>query len=281
VEISGEIMQDSKYCVYLHRRKDTNDIFYVGQGTLKRPYVTTRKLKAWNDLVKQAGGFIVEIIEDSLSKEAAIALESIKIEEYKKSVVNLQTSSSKTKELDYDTFNQKFYIDETSPSGLRFRVNVYAGKNYNSLVNSKDSVAGILSPDGSWSITHKNKSVKVHRVIYLLANKSIDSSKIIDHINGNPSDNSLKNLRQVCSKVNRRNLKIDKRNSTGVTGVSSTIKNTYRASVLDESGVRLEKSFSISKYGKEEAFRLACEWRKEQIEQLNANGAGYTERHGT
>jgi hypothetical protein len=274
-------MQDNKYCVYLHRRKDTNQIFYVGQGTSKRPYVATRKLKAWNDLVSKSGGFIVEIIADSLSKEQAVEIELVKIEEYKDLIVNLQTSSSKTKELDYNTFNQKFYVDETSPSGLRFKIDVYAGKNYRSLINSKDSVAGILSPDGSWSITHEKKPVKVHRVIYLLVNKSIDSSKIIDHINGNPSDNSLNNLRQVCSKVNRRNLKIDKRNSTGVTGVSLTVKNTYRASVLDESGLRLEKSFSISKYGKDKAFHLACQWRKERIEELNAQGAGYTARHGT
>lgn len=274
-------MQDNKYCVYLHRRKDNNEIFYAGQGTLKRPYCATRKLKAWNKVVKEAGGFIVEIIKDSLSKEEALKLETEVIQEYKSSLVNLVTSSSTTKELDYDTFNQKFYIDESSPSGLRFKIDVYAGKNYCSLSNPKDSIAGVKSADGSWHITHERKGVKVHRIIYLLANKTIDSSKIIDHINGNPSDNSLANLRQVSHEANRRNLKIDKRNSTGVTGISGDMKGTYRASVTDMRGIRLSKSFSISKYGKEEAFRLACQWRKEQIEQLNANGAGYTDRHGT
>lgn len=274
-------MQDNKYCVYLHRRKDNNEIFYAGQGTLKRPYCATRKLKAWNKVVKEAGGFIVEIIKDSLSKEDALKLEIEMIQQYKDSLVNLTTSSSTTKELDYETFNQKFYIDESSPSGLRFKIDVYAGKNYCSLSNAKDSIAGVKSADGSWSITHEKRPVKVHRIIYLLANKVVDSSKVIDHINGNPSDNSMINLREVSYKENRRNLKIDKRNLTGVTGVSLHSNNTYRSSVTDIKGGRLTKSFSISKYGKEEAFRLACQWRKEQIEQLNANGAGYTDRHGT
>jgi hypothetical protein len=280
--MQGEIMQDeNRYCVYLHRRKDNNEIFYVGQGTIKRPYSATRKLKAWNTVVKDAGGFIVEIVKDCLSKEDALELEIEIIQEYKGSLVNLITSSSITKELDYETFNQKFFIDETSPSGLRFKIDVYAGKNYCSLSNAKNSVAGVKIVDGSWSITHEKRPVKVHRIVYLLANKKIDSSKVIDHINGNPSDNTIMNLREVSCKENRRNLKIDKRNLTGATGVSLHSNNTYRSSVTDLKGVRLTKSFSSSKYGEEEAFRLACQWRKEQIEQLNADGAGYTDRHGT
>ena len=36
----------------------------------------------------------------------------------------------------------------------------------------------------------------------------------------------------------------------------------------------------LKKYGKEEAFRLAVEWRAARIKELNNQGAGYTERHG-
>jgi hypothetical protein len=48
----------------------------------------------------------------------------------------------------------------------------------------------------------------------------------------------------------------------------------------DLSGKKHSKSFSISKYGYEEAFRLACEARVEAIRLLNEQGAGYTEYHG-
>ena len=37
----------------------------------------------------------------------------------------------------------------------------------------------------------------------------------------------------------------------------------------------------MSKYkNKEDALEAAIKWRKEQIEELNKNGANYTERHG-
>lgn len=45
-------------------------------------------------------------------------------------------------------------------------------------------------------------------------------------------------------------------------------------------GEDYRKYFSILKYGKEEAFRLACEAREEAIKRLNEQGAGYSENHG-
>jgi hypothetical protein len=41
------------------------------------------------------------------------------------------------------------------------------------------------------------------------------------------------------------------------------------------------KAFSCLKYGDEEALRLALEWRDKTIKEINEQGAGYTERHGT
>lgn len=41
------------------------------------------------------------------------------------------------------------------------------------------------------------------------------------------------------------------------------------------------RSWSVTKYGYDEAVELASCWRKEQIRLLNEQGAGYTERHGT
>ena len=55
----------------------------------------------------------------------------------------------------------------------------------------------------------------------------------------------------------------------------------WNAHYVDLNGCSKNKYFSIIQHGKDEAFRLACEWRKEQIELLNLQGAGYTERHGT
>lgn len=42
----------------------------------------------------------------------------------------------------------------------------------------------------------------------------------LDHINGNPSDNRIKNLREVSQRCNARNCKLYKNNRSGVKGVT-------------------------------------------------------------
>ena len=85
-----------------------------------------------------------------------------------------------------------------------------------------------------------------------------------------------------------RNIAMKSNNTSGVTGVhltSTTSKGiTYQSWVatwnsLD--GKSNKKWFSVLKYGYEEAKRLAIEYRQTMIEQLNAQGAGYSNRHGT
>lgn len=267
----------NKFCVYIHFRIDNHKAFYVGQGTILRPYARSRQNKMWNEIVKEAGGFFPIIVKSNLSKNEALELESELISILGNRVVNITTSSSLTKELSFDEFNDKFYVDNTSPTGLRYKKDIFVKK---TKFFSSGDIAGGVSPDGSYQISHDYKCYKVHRIIYLLVTKSLDSSKVIDHIDGNNKNNNIENLREVSYRDNRRNLKKDKRNVSGITGVTSDAKGTCRASISADD-VRYSRSFSISKYGKDEAFRLACEWREQKIKELNEQGAGYTDRHGT
>lgn len=45
-------------------------------------------------------------------------------------------------------------------------------------------------------------------------------------------------------------------------------------------GKQHSKAFSVSKYGHDLAFQLACEHREKMIAQLNEQGAGYSPTHG-
>ena len=59
--------------VYIHKRKDTNKVFYVGIGSKYRPY-TQRKNTMWNGIVKKYG-YEVEILYQGLEWEEAILIE--------------------------------------------------------------------------------------------------------------------------------------------------------------------------------------------------------------
>jgi hypothetical protein len=72
----------------------------------------------------------------------------------------------------------------------------------------------------------------VHRVIYKLCTG--DEPNLIDHINGNPVDNRIENLRSVNNTENMRNSKKFKTNTSGHVGVSwSKSANKWQAYIWD------------------------------------------------
>lgn len=60
----------NKFCVYVHRRKDTQEIFYVGQGTETRAYSKYSRNKQWHSIVNTSK-YNVEFLHKSLSKQEA------------------------------------------------------------------------------------------------------------------------------------------------------------------------------------------------------------------
>ena len=60
-----------------------------------------------------------------------------------------------------------------------------------------------------------NKEIMLHRFIL-----DVPDNKIVDHINRNPSDNRLENLRLCDNIENTRNKSLNSKNTSGVMGVS-------------------------------------------------------------
>lgn len=182
--------------------------------------------------------------------------------------------------------SELFEYDPLSPTGLTWKVNRHRSK--------AGSVAGFIQTGQQgrefWRVIltgrHSGKYLCVHRVIWdLTHDEAIPDDMQIDHIDGNALNNKLDNLRIVSGTVNSRNQKRHSTNTTGHSGVSYSEYGGHRRYMAHYTeigtGKVITKSFSCNKYGTDESFALAVEWRNRSILELNRLGAGYTDRHGT
>lgn len=178
-------------------------------------------------------------------------------------------------------FHEYFEYDETSRSCLRWKVTLYSDGDKGVLLCSIGDEAGSLEPNGYWRTSLNGIRYGVHRIVWELHYGKIPDNLFVDHIDGNRSNNDLSNLRLATHRQNNTNMKIGKNNTTGVRGVKfrdyKNKSSAYICSWIDIDGVQRSKSFSLGKYPKEEAFKLACEHRKKIIEELNALGLYYNE----
>ena len=76
------------------------------------------------------------------------------------------------------------------------------------------------------------KKYYVSRVIWCMIYGDIEEGLVIDHINGDPLDNRLQNLRAVTASENSRNRTLSNNNTSGFTGVRFVERcNKWRASI--------------------------------------------------
>jgi hypothetical protein len=178
-----------------------------------------------------------------------------------------------------ESFEEFFYYDKTSPSGLRWKIDRLSGRHLKINKCPKDSPVGYKHlKNKRWVVFFNYKSYCVHRIIWTLL-KGDCGNLVIDHINGDPFNNDIENLRLVTSKINSRNKKKLEKNTSGITGVHMNVNRSGNSYWVSRTG-KESKYFSIDKLGNDLAKSMAENHRKQTLKRLNEEGYGYTERHG-
>lgn len=176
-----------------------------------------------------------------------------------------------------------FEYSENSPSGLIWKNSERLKRN--------GTIAGTKSFDNRtglphmWRVHYKGKRWAIHRIIILMQGYELGGEFVVDHIDGNPFNNNLTNLRILSQTHNTQNRrKTEGLSKTGVVGCSLGTNGqgrTYVSAFWHSNGKMYQKRFSVDDLGYENALTLATQYRRQKLEELNSLGAGYTDRHGT
>lgn len=199
---------------------------------------------------------------------------------------------------DYCTVDWKSIVkyDENSPSGLIWKIDIMSGKYLQKPKVRINDFTGGKQYQGekphAWTMGYKGSRYYVHRVVWLLNYGNIPDDMVIDHIDGNPFNNQISNLRLVTQQVNSRNRKMLPQNKTGINGVcinskprpSGKIDTYIIVTWKDYSGDKSRykrKSFNILDFTSEEsALEFGRVYRADIIANLIDGSPEYTERHG-
>jgi hypothetical protein len=171
----------------------------------------------------------------------------------------------------------KHFKVSNSPSGL----STLAGKECGHLKKRKDGSVHC------WIVGFDGKQFKIHRIIWILMQGSIAVDVVVDHLDGDASNNSPVNLCVKTQRMNTRNRKLCNSNTSGFVGVKfnsrlnkdGSIYNRWTAQWVSLEGKLCCAYFPVNKHGYETAKQMAIDYRNLQIQLLNAAGASYTERH--
>ena len=104
-----------------------------------------------------------------------------------------------------------------------------------------------------------------HRIIFLHAHGYLP--KEIDHINGNPADNRIVNLRAITHAENMKSQKKRIDNTSGITGVYK-VRQRWRVRVVHN-----KKAYDLGYFKSKEAAEAAVIAKRKEL-------GGFTERHG-
>lgn len=271
------------FCVYTHN-DNLGNVKYIGSGSISRANKTQAKSnrgKKYQTFVEKFGKLNVVIISKNLSKIESLQLESDLYDQHQhESLLNIRKPSKVKPIPSQEQLDSLFQYNEDSPSCLRWKVSKGTAK-----VNS---VAGRKNKQGYWQVQMNNKLYLVQRIIITLHCISLSTEQVVDHIDHDPSNNKINNLRVVSQAQNSRNLCFDRKIRKFPVGISfNSVDNLFIASVRDPSSQtasgqskQIYKIFSVKTYGYDKALELAIKARVSLLLELEKRlNINYSQSH--
>lgn len=261
--------------VYLHKNL-SGMVFYVGKGRGNRAWSKFRNNKEWMRFITD-NEYVVEIFEDNLSDDAAILLEQQLFDKHKDTLVNRVSPIRQSENRLPDELNSHVYYDESSPTKLRWNKDVplpNGGIKY--MVG--DVAGSFHKVSGRGVINLSGVNYYISRIVCELHGLS-PRGLLVDHINGDCSDDRFSNLRTTTPTGNARNCVKPSRSNTGFVGVYDNLKAMVFTVSYRENGVSKTKRFNYSADNKEEILADAVKYRMDIISQMNGTPLAYSDRH--
>lgn len=195
-----------------------------------------------------------------------------------------------TKEVEMIDWEEYFVYDLTSPTGLRWKKDVLAGRTGKTKIVLAGDPAGHLTSNSNGTrktvdVGFRNKHRKAHRIVWEMHYGEIPKGMVIDHLDQNPWNNDVLNLALKTKSENHRNTKLTEANTSGKVGVywhsMNKGKHTYAVARVQVDNREFSRRFATHKFGLLPAFKMACEWRTSKVNELNEKlNANFTELHG-
>lgn len=172
----------NNYYVYIHRRKDNNEVFYVGisrQEKYLRVKINTGRNGLWKNIVNKYG-YNGEVIHSQLSKDEAIKIEMALIKSYGR--INLKTGCLANLTDGGDGSLECFKTDEAKDKIRNYRI----GKKHSEETKLKMSItkkgkkSKQSTKDKLSDIARKRFSKKViDKATGIIYNSITEASKVI------------------------------------------------------------------------------------------------------
>ncbi len=173
-----------------------------------------------------------------------------------------------------DYLDRFIYYDSTSRTGIRWKIDIWVGKNRNRKAISIGDEAGCYNKvTGYYQVRIERRTYRIHRLIPVLLGNQVEDGKVVDHKSGNKTENVSENLRVVDLETNAKN-RISRKSNVGIPYIHYNEKlNRYQVALV-LSGKRYTKTFPTLQH--ENALQSAVEYLLGKEEEMLKSG--YTER---